>query len=127
MQDVWAGKASTRRYHEMISRLMADLRRERPAEATIAAHLLDVVDPRTGKTLPDEFLQPQIAQLFLAGSESAQSLLVCKYGGAECGHSWQHAYWQHGVGLYHHNDQIHDVSMFNQRHNLSKPTEWLTL
>lgn len=71
MQDVWAGKAATKRFHKVIARLLADIRRQRPAESTFAAHLLDIVDPRTGATLTDEFLQPEIALLFLAGFESA--------------------------------------------------------
>lgn len=49
---------------------MADIRRERPAEATFAAHLLDIIDPATGVTITDEFLKPEIALLFLAGFES---------------------------------------------------------
>ncbi|EIE20244.1 cytochrome P450 [Coccomyxa subellipsoidea C-169] len=68
--DVWAGKAATRRYHEMIHRLMADIRRERPPDVTIAAHLLDIVDPRTGQAISNDVLQPQIAQLFFAGFET---------------------------------------------------------
>ena len=71
MQDVWAGKAATKRFHKVIARLLADIRRQRPAESTFAAHLLDIVDPRTGVTITDEFLQPEIALLFLAGFESA--------------------------------------------------------
>lgn len=53
---------------------MADIRRERPPDATIAAHLLDIVDPRTGQAISNNILQPQIAQLFFAGFESAPSL-----------------------------------------------------
>ncbi|KAK9916023.1 hypothetical protein WJX75_007417 [Coccomyxa subellipsoidea] len=68
--DVWAGKAATKRFHKVIARLLADIRRERPAEATFAAHLLDIVDPRTGQGITDEFLQPEIALLFLAGFET---------------------------------------------------------
>ena len=75
VQDVWAGKAATKRFHKVIARLLADIRRERPAEATFAAHLLDIVDPRTGQGITDEFLQPEIALLFLAGFESARPLL----------------------------------------------------
>ncbi|BDA43874.1 Cytochrome P450 3A11 [Coccomyxa sp. Obi] len=69
-RDVWAGNAATKRFHKVIARLLADIRQKRPAESTFAAHLLDIVDPRTGATLTDEFLQPEIALLFLAGFET---------------------------------------------------------
>lgn len=84
VQDVWAGKAATKRFHKVIARLLADIRRERPAEATFAAHLLDIVDPRTGQGITDEFLQPEIALLFLAGFESARPLFSYPCSAGAC-------------------------------------------
>lgn len=98
VQDVWAGKAATKRFHKVIARLLADIRRERPAEATFAAHLLDIVDPCTGQGITDEFLQPEIALLFLAGFESARPLFVPTPAVQEhawlCCLFWQHAFLQ---------------------------------
>ncbi len=47
-QDVKEGKAATLHFHGVMMGLLAGMRRERPAETSIAAHLLDIKDPDTG-------------------------------------------------------------------------------
>ena len=48
LQDVRAGTAVTKRFHSIMQQLVDGMRRERPAESSIAAHLLDIKDPKTG-------------------------------------------------------------------------------
>lgn len=38
-----------RGFHAVMQDLLAGMRRERPAESSIAAHLLDIKDPVTGE------------------------------------------------------------------------------
>ena len=39
---------ATQRFHGVMKGLLAGMRRERPVESSIAAHLLDIKDPDTG-------------------------------------------------------------------------------
>lgn len=48
-QDVAEGKAATKRFHDVMCRLLAVIRAKRPVESSIAAHLLDITDPDTGE------------------------------------------------------------------------------
>lgn len=47
-QDVRAGTAVTQRFHGIMQGLVAGMRKQRPEESSIAAHLLDIPDPVTG-------------------------------------------------------------------------------
>ena len=47
-QDVRAGTAVTKRFHCIMQRLVDGMRKQRPEESSIAAHLLDIQDPETG-------------------------------------------------------------------------------
>ena len=47
-QEVREGTAVTRRFHGIMQGLVDGMRRQRPAESSIAAHLLDIKDPKTG-------------------------------------------------------------------------------
>ncbi|EIE20661.1 cytochrome P450 [Coccomyxa subellipsoidea C-169] len=69
-KDVKEGKAATLCFHGVMLGLLAGMRRERPAETSIAAHLLDIKDPDTGKPLEDARLLPEISILFMAGFET---------------------------------------------------------
>jgi hypothetical protein len=48
MQDVRAGARAMRKFHAVMLDLLAGIRKERPAESSIAAHLMDIKDPHTG-------------------------------------------------------------------------------
>ncbi len=39
----------TKRFHAVMGKLLASIRAKRPAESSIAAHLLDIKDPETGE------------------------------------------------------------------------------
>ena len=47
-QDVREGEAITKRFHSIMQSLVDGMHKERPAESSIAAHLLDIKDPETG-------------------------------------------------------------------------------
>ncbi|CAL5222409.1 g4768 [Coccomyxa viridis] len=69
-QDVRAGTAVTKRFHSIMQRLVDGMRKQRPEESSIAAHLLDIQDPETGKPITDERLLPEVSTLFMAGFET---------------------------------------------------------
>ena len=48
MQDVREGEAITKRFHRIMQSLVDGMHKERPAQSSIAAHLLDIKDPKTG-------------------------------------------------------------------------------
>ena len=48
VQDVREGEAITKRFHSIMQSLVDGMHSERPAESSIAAHLLDIKDPETG-------------------------------------------------------------------------------
>jgi len=47
-QDVRAGTAVTQRFHGIMQDLVDGMRRQRPEESSIAAHLLEIKDHETG-------------------------------------------------------------------------------
>lgn len=49
MQDVRGGVAITKQFHSIMQGLVDGMRNEQPAESSIAAHLLAIKDPETGK------------------------------------------------------------------------------
>ncbi len=68
------GRAALRRYQLLIERLVAELRERgppAPGDTTIAAHLLRITDPATGRPLSDAQLAPECAVLYLAGVETS--------------------------------------------------------
>ena len=42
------GTAVTKKFHGLMQDLVDGMRKERPAESSIAAHLLDIIHPKTG-------------------------------------------------------------------------------
>jgi hypothetical protein len=48
LQDVRDGVAVTKKFHGLMQDLVDGMRKERPAESSIAAHLLDIKHPKTG-------------------------------------------------------------------------------
>ena len=48
VQEVRAGTTVTRRFHGIMQGLVDGMRKQRPEESTIAAHLLDIQDPKNG-------------------------------------------------------------------------------
>ncbi|KAK9819280.1 hypothetical protein WJX81_006108 [Elliptochloris bilobata] len=72
--DVRRGREELQRYQRVVEDLLAQLRARGPPvkdDTTIAAHLLRIVDPATGRGLPDELLAPEIGILYLAGVETS--------------------------------------------------------
>ena len=51
MQDVQEGDAVTKRFHSIMQGLVDGMRKEQPAESSIAAHLLSIKDPETGEDM----------------------------------------------------------------------------
>ena len=49
LQDVQEGVAITKRFHSIMQGLVDGMRKEQPAESSIAAHLLSIEDPETGE------------------------------------------------------------------------------
>ncbi|CAL5219591.1 g1454 [Coccomyxa viridis] len=69
-KDVQEGDAITKRFHSIMQGLVDGMRKEQPAESSIAAHLLSIRDPETGKPLDDKHLLPEVSTLFMAGFET---------------------------------------------------------
>lgn len=69
-KDVREGEAITKRFHSIMQSLVDGMHKERPAESSIAAHLLDIKDPETGGPLDDKHLLPEVSTLFMAGFET---------------------------------------------------------
>ena len=51
MQDVQEGVAITKRFHSIMQGLVDGMRKEQPAESSIAAHLLSIKDPESGEDM----------------------------------------------------------------------------
>ncbi|KAK9914782.1 hypothetical protein WJX75_000489 [Coccomyxa subellipsoidea] len=73
-KDVQQGVANQRKYHALMRDLLADVKKRALAgellDSSVAAHLLRLRDPKTGKQLPDELLLPEIATFFFAGEDT---------------------------------------------------------
>jgi cytochrome P450 len=76
LQDVREGKRQLARFHQCILELLEDLktRRAEVDPRTIAGHLLQITDPKTGKPLTDEELAAEIGIFFFAGGYLAPLL-----------------------------------------------------
>ncbi len=53
LQDVRNGTAVTKKFHGLMQELVNGMRKERPADSSIAAHLLDIKHPKTGTLFHD--------------------------------------------------------------------------
>ncbi|CAL5225848.1 g8631 [Coccomyxa viridis] len=69
-KDVREGTAATKAFHKVMQSLVDTMRSETPDPSSIAAHLLDIKDPSTGKPLEDKRLLPEVSTLFMAGFET---------------------------------------------------------
>ncbi|CAL5223871.1 g6460 [Coccomyxa viridis] len=69
-KDVRAGTAATKEFHKVMQSLVKSMRTETPDPSSIAAHLLEIKDPSTGKPLDDKRLLPEVSTLFMAGFET---------------------------------------------------------
>ena len=88
LQSVRRGRVAMRQYQVVIEELLRAVRARGPPakdDTTIAAHLLRIVDPATGRGLPDELLLPEVAILYLAGVETSAhtvAFVLCAPGHA---------------------------------------------
>ncbi|CAK0779841.1 hypothetical protein CVIRNUC_004867 [Coccomyxa viridis] len=73
-EGVRKGKADQSRYHSLMRKLLADVKRRAVSgqllSSSVAGHLLNVRDPHTGKPLSDDRLLPEVATFFFAGEDT---------------------------------------------------------
>ena len=67
-----------REFHGIMGELLAGMRKQRPAESSIAAHLLDIKDPDTGASTPS--IKPAMSRtesMHAPAEHAMHCLLLC--------------------------------------------------